>query len=297
MLIIGAGMSGLLAGQFFRSKKPRILEKQDSLPNNHKALLRFRSESVSNLTGIDFRKVRVDKAISVDGNLYNSTNILMDNNYSKKVTGRIGKRSISDLSSVDRYIAPDDFIQKVSNGLIIEYGCDARPAILAAISNGDPIVSTMPVTDLARLLGYELGVELRSIPVHILTAEIEDCDVYQTVYFPSSGTPLYRMSITGNKVIAEFVSEKCCMDLIADTELKRVFGVSGCTEWKYSHQRFGKLVPNNGQEVHKFMGWATQKHNIYSLGRWGIHRQILMDDVVKDLHVINRMMRSGNYER
>ena len=67
MKIIGAGMSGLLAGQFFRSNKPLVIEKQDSLPNNHKALLRFRTEAVSELSGIRFKSVNVQKMINYNG--------------------------------------------------------------------------------------------------------------------------------------------------------------------------------------------------------------------------------------
>jgi len=302
MVIVGAGMSGMLAGQFFRSQKPRILEKQKSLPNNHKALLRFRSNAVSNLSGIDFKVVRVDKAVSVDWNLYDKASITMQNNYSEKVTGKIGQRSLSNLESVNRYIAPDDFINRLSNGLDIEFGVDAKPAILTAISNGDPIISTMPISALASTLGYEDGFKLKAKKVIVLKSTIEeiDCDVYQTIYFPDPSIPLYRMSITGNQVIAEFTDNSIGnneMGTLANNALYRLFGIDTTLSWVLHIQEFGKLVPHSGNEVKRFMSWATQTHNIYSLGRWGTHRQILMDDVVNDLHVINRMIKTENYER
>ena len=47
--IIGAGMAGLLAANMLRHRDPVILEAQKSLPNNHHALLRFRSSVVGDV--------------------------------------------------------------------------------------------------------------------------------------------------------------------------------------------------------------------------------------------------------
>ena len=58
MIIAGAGLAGLIAGNIFRNYSPRIIERQESLPNNHKAILRFRDHSVSEATGIEFKKVK-----------------------------------------------------------------------------------------------------------------------------------------------------------------------------------------------------------------------------------------------
>jgi len=302
MIIVGAGMSGLLAGQYFRSQKPRILERQETLPHNHKALLRFRSEAVSNLSGIDFKKVRVDKAVSVNGCLYSKANIKMQNNYSRKVTGGVGQRSLSNLESVDRFIAPDDFISQLSNGLDVEYGVDAKSAILTAISEGESVISTMPISSLAKILDYKDEFRLKARKVRVMKATIEDidCDVYQTIYFPELDTTLYRMSITGDQVIAEFVDNNNGLSSMAhdcDSAMRELFGIVSELEWDSHVQEFGKLIPHIGNEVKRFMSWATQTYGIYSLGRWGTHRQILMDDVVNDLHVINRMIKTENYER
>ena len=45
MIIWGAGLACLLANMF-RKWSPVVYEKQDSLPNNHNALLRFRTNQV-----------------------------------------------------------------------------------------------------------------------------------------------------------------------------------------------------------------------------------------------------------
>lgn len=50
MLIIGAGMAGLLAANLLHRFNPTVLEKAPSLPNNHAALLRFRSDEIPRAT-------------------------------------------------------------------------------------------------------------------------------------------------------------------------------------------------------------------------------------------------------
>ena len=60
--IIGAGMAGLLAGSMFRGQA-QIYESAPSLPNNHHALLRFRSDGISNHLNIPFQAVDVVKIV------------------------------------------------------------------------------------------------------------------------------------------------------------------------------------------------------------------------------------------
>ena len=319
MKIIGAGMSGMLAGQYFRHMNPVILEKQETLPNNHKALLRFRSDAVSQLTGIPFKKVNVTKMINYKEEHHTQGNIFLNNMYSHKVTGSIRGRSLMNLKPGERYIAPSDFIQQLSYGLNIEFDHDARMDITKQIVNPDePIISTMPVYLLADMLDYKLDTELKSLPIWTMTFDITDidCDVYQTVYYPNPKMPLYRLSITGSKVIAEF-----CRDPMADKHwgnrlvildnilhfleidfgITEVFGKPTLAVdlelLDFNRQRYGKLVACSGNQVREFMGFATHEFNIYSLGRWGTHRQLLMDDVVSDLKIIGNMIRSNKYRR
>ena len=62
-----------------------------------------------------------------------------------------------------------------------------------------------------------------------------------------------------------------------------------------SKQQYGKLIECDGMEVKEFIGWATRKHNVYSLGRWGTHRQILMDDVVCDIRQVDKLISNKGY--
>lgn len=297
MNILGAGMSGMLAGQYFRSLKPVIHEKQKSLPNNHKALLRFRSDEVSTLTGIPFKKVRVYKdCVFIDGS-HHST-IRTSNMYSKKVIGSYKQRSVLDLDPCDRYIAPDNFIEMLSNGLHIWYGVEAEDVILR--DEERPIISTIPVSTLAEILSYDLGVDLKTKSIYTITATIDDdCDIYQTVYYPNHLQNAYRVSITGNKVILESTKDiQTEHNNYVNYLLSRDFGIdTHVIDVKKHKQEYGKLIPVDGNEVREFIHWASVHHGIYSLGRWATHRQLLMDDVVNDIKVIDKLIRTKGYSR
>ena len=64
MNIIGAGLTGCLAAYAF---KDAVIHEYLKEPRVHKAVLRFRTDEVSKLTGIPFKKVLVHKAVSVSG--------------------------------------------------------------------------------------------------------------------------------------------------------------------------------------------------------------------------------------
>ena len=77
------------------------------------------------------------------------------------------------------------------------------------------------------------------------------------------------------------------------------FGISGIVidDLKINYQEYGKLIPCDTSAVKDFIHWASIEKGIYSLGRWGTHRQLLMDDVVSDIKVIDRLIRSRGYSR
>ncbi len=299
MRIIGAGMSGLLAAHYFRHLCPVVLEKQKSLPNNHQALLRFRTSAVSDLTGIPFKKVKVQKMAILDGAEYQKPSLLINNLYSRKVSGQTNARSIGNLDDCERYIAPGDFINKLSKGIDIKYN-----TFVDFVNNPSNLtISTMPVAALANALGYKDLPELKTKEIWTVKFDLwNNVDVYQTIYYPSHMLPLYRLSITGKTVIAEFCESP---DELSDekiiTELSKFieshFGIPchEAIEIKRSYQKFGKLIECDTEEVKKFIGWATREHNVYSLGRWGCHRQLLMDDVVKDIKQVDKLIRSNGY--
>lgn len=302
MLIAGAGMAGLLAGHMLRRHSPTIVERQPSLPHNHSALLRFRTNKVAEATGIPFKPVTVRKAIFNARGLNDHASIADNNEYSAKVTGEIHSRSVIDLTVGVRYIAPDDFISQMAKGLDIEYETSFNifpnkdgpwPQ-----RDGEIIISTIPMPILMDMVGWNKP-EFKWLPIwsHTLWLETPVTDVYQTIYYPSQGQPFYRASLTGHRLTIEYIREPG--DELIYVNANRVLADFGiCTrfsEAKYhcgglKRQEYGKLLPIDEAERKSFIMAMTDQYSIWSLGRFATWRQLLLDDIVDDVRFIDRVL-------
>lgn len=290
MQIWGAGLSGLIAASAFQ--KATIYE---AAPREkfvgHRALLRFRSTAVADLTGIEFRKVRVHKGIWTAG--FVEPNIQLANMYSRKVVGTLGDRSIWSMEPVDRYIAPMDFINMLidQNSSRIRWGVAAQEEWIREM----PVISTIPMGRLMEVLGKkreEMPVFVhRSITVKRWV--VEGADVFQTVYFPLMNTSCYRASITGDTLIAEYVGDADDFDPFRPFGLK----LTDVVPIDEARQHYGKINEIDDRVRKQFMLEATTRHRIFSLGRFATWRNILLDDVVKDIGVVKRLMRSSAYDQ
>ena len=117
MIIYGAGLSGCLAGALNRSAHIFEANEEANHFGQHKAVLRFREQDIAHATGIPFRKVRVRKSIFYCNNEYDRVTPRLANMYSRKVSGKIAERSITNLDTVERFIGPPDLHQRLG-----EYG-------------------------------------------------------------------------------------------------------------------------------------------------------------------------------
>jgi hypothetical protein len=300
MLIIGAGHAGLIAANILRRHNPRIIEGQKSLPENHSAILRFRTSSVSDATGIPFKSARVHKAILDDGVCRNSASITLSNSYSQKVTGKILNRSVLDLQTVDRFIAPDNFTKLLSNPLTIEFGKMASAVDLAR--NDEPIIWTGPMPTLMDMIGWERIPKFEFKEIYTCTWEIEapEIEVYQTIYYPSDLDPAYRASLLGNRLIVEYIRQ----GQFSPVMILRDFGISNAKfgDGVFKRQKYGKILPIDDDVRKEFIMEMTDRWGIYCLGRFATWRQILLDDIVGDVNKIDgwithkdRYNRKGNW--
>lgn len=288
-------MAGLLAAHILRRKgrEPVIHELQPTLPDNHGALLRFRTSAVADATGIPFKKVRVHKALW-DGKRLRTIPTLRDNNhYSLKVAGSALQRSILSLEPVDRYIAPSDFLKRLAEGFDIRF--NSSLADYAEAGDGSvPLISTVPMSTLADILGVSLPVSFEAKKIWTDTVLVEEptVDVYQTVYFTEPSEPLYRASLTGNRLTMEYMNNPSQGFTPTQKILADIFGVDyrRLTALGVKSQRFGKLIPIDDEARRSFIMYATDKHRIYSVGRFATWRQILLDDVVNDVEVVHKIM-------
>ncbi len=291
MLIVGAGLAGLISANVF--PQATVIEAAGRDKLEHKALLRFRSTAVADATGIEFRKVRVNKGLWHQGQSAEPS-IRLANLYSQKVIGRLADRSIWNLDPSDRYIAPEDFISQLMDN------CGSRIHFNTAYAGDrdkdDPVISTMPMSLLAKILGEQDLPEFKSLPIHVTRYRVQNADVFQTIYFTDPSTPVYRASITGSLLIVESMGKVESPDVLM---LLDAFGLSlhQIDVIDDTKQHFGKIAPIDDDWRKRFILRASVDHKIYSVGRFACWRNILLCDVVSDLAVVKRLIKLGHYNQ
>lgn len=296
--IIGAGLAGLLAANMIRNSI--IFEKQSSLPNNHSSLLRFKTGLFGTAIGIPFKEVNMIKGVHGD----NSNPIKNMIQYSQKVTGqaRTDRSLLQGFIQEKRYIAPRDLIARMSDGLEIKY---SNVLIFDEKMINAPVISTIPMPSLMEILNYpyrkDVNFKHRS-GVNVI-ATIENCDAYATFYYPILNDSAYRASVTGDQLIIEFViadEEKDDPIEVDPIYLAHYyadhfgFAASMISDAKVKEQAYAKILPIDEEIRRDFMHWATDRHNIYSLGRYATWRpSLLLDDLVKDVSLISNWISKG----
>lgn len=289
MIIIRAGLTGCLAGII--NSNARIINPEPE-PSFHKAVLRFRSDDISKVTGIPFKKIKVTKHIVSQGR-FADPNPMLCNSYSLKVIDGIYNRSIQDLAPVTRWLAPIDFHEQM-----LEL-CKERILWNTPISlwdYDDIILSTLPMPEIARMLKIELpSTVVHNNSIYVSTVEVPNCDVHQTIYYPDLYTTVYRATLEGEKLIIESTNEILISDV---KEVINNFGIIkyDITEMNYL-QKIGKIAPMDDEIRKEFIYKLTSEHGIYSLGRTAIWKNILLDDCLKDIRRINEMIAKSKYDR
>lgn len=291
MIIVGAGLAGLIAAHAWPTA--RVVEAAPSPRAAHAALLRFRSDAVARLVGIEFRKVRVRKGVW-DGGRFVQTDIRLANLYSRKVLGGalLNDRSIWSLDPVDRWVAPEDLYAQLAAavGPRIAWGT----AWDWGVARGEPIVSTAPLEVALRGAGNHAladAAEFSRAPIFVQRFRVPGADVYQTVYFPTEAHSVYRASITGSLLIVEHAGDFPHGDWAA--AVFPAFGLhpAALEPLGAVTQAYGKIAPIPEPIRRRAIVELTQSHGIYSLGRFATWRNLLLDDVVSDIDVIKRLIR------
>lgn len=301
MIIIGAGLTGLVAAHMLRAYRPVVFEAGPSVPNNHTALLRFRSPAISEITGIPMKKVRVTKGVmSRNGLVSSSATIRQSNFYSMLVADKLESRSIDNLSPVDRWIAPPDFSERLASSLpeaSIAFGSRITTMIG---EDREPIISTIPMAAAISMTNVPAGdLEFNSRAIWTVNADLlwPSCDLHQTVYFPegiNGADYLYRVSIVGNRMIAEGVGlrpDPTEAHILVEKISQLLFGtLPTFANVVVNTQPMGKIMPADDTLRRAAMHRMTEEYNVYSLGRFATWRPILLDDIVQDVKIIKTMI-------
>lgn len=313
--ILGAGLSGALAA-ILNSDATVIEGKQQKdfmTSPEHKAVLRFRSDKISKITGIPFRFVQVRKSIWYERKEYRLPDIRFTNLYSRKVANGYYDRSIVNLETVPRYIPPENF-----HALLIEqikhrtmFGSPVQQLAKSSVTikpregagqvlNCPAIISTIAMPITAKLLGVRSPVEFSSgRKVWVRRYRVSNCDLNLSMYYPSVDTPVYRASVMKDLLSVESVKD-LTDDEDVDTYMNEVFDSLGLdvmdTTFLDQGSQLGKLDYAVDDSVRKnFILKLTLEYGIYSLGRFAIWKNILQDDVYDDALRIRGWVGSGTH--
>lgn len=292
MRIAGAGLAGLIAAHAW--PQAPLFEPQSGPRAEHRALLRFRSRKVEQLTGIEFRAVTVRKGIWVRGEFV-APNIRIANMYSQKILGSVqADRSIWSIEPVERYIAPETLYDQ----LIESVGSRVHWGEACGFENpSSPIINTAPMPVVLEALGWgtaDPSIQFKRAPIFVRRYRVEGCATHQTIYYPDPALSVYRATITGDLLIVESTGDYFVMDAVMEA-----FGIrpDRLQMLEQASQSYGKIVPLPDESRKALMLRLTQERGIFSLGRFATWRNILLDDVVDDITVIRRLLRVSHYDR
>ena len=295
LYIVGAGMAGLLAANMLRKHGPVVLERSPDLPNNHSAVLRFRTNVVSEVLGIPFRRVTMMKTTLPWMNPVADAMA-----YAKKNLGKYeSDRSISrTVESAERWVAPPDLIARMAESIDIRFGEDYR------FNEGRPkVISTVPMPALMKAIGYDRRIKIafRSTAGINAIARVDDCDAFVTINVPHPMLPYSRVSVTGDILIVEYPlrdqreeDETFYKDRLF--EAADLLGINGADigEVKVKYQQYQKIAPIDDVERKNFIHYASSVKGVaWQLGRFATWRPgLLLDDLIKDVRLIERWMAS-----
>lgn len=302
MIIIGAGLSGLLAGVV--NPQAIILEARSEPPATHQAVLRCRSDAISKITALPFERVTVYKALWDSGRERQPTPRLC-HQYSQKVIGRVSSRSIFNLNAEERWIPPDYFMQALLEKCSgrIEYGCKIKSIQdLPENKDREPVISTVPMPVLMKILKANPGGlvspdDFVFCPITVNRFRIDGSDAHATIYYSDPELPIYRATLSNETLIVE--STQAITDFTDFDVVFESMGISSNAEHTMVNhtQKYGKIGRVDDRKRRSFITGASIQHGIYSLGRYATWRpNVMLDDVLNDIYVIRRLVAGGLYE-
>lgn len=317
MIIIGAGIAGTMAYNYFRKYSPVVYEAK---PNraafiDSDAIIRMKDLAISYLFGTEAKEIEVEKWIHHEGRYYSSTNPFFSCSYSQKVTGTgaLTSRSIENLGKVKRYLInpkmniPED---QIKFGKIFYGVCSDSRGKYASFNQDevieyDVLISTIPMSVMLLAGGLEIddveqpASQFWGVSIYTKTfsfQKIFSVDKYYTVYVPDQNTDIYRVNLSPDGIKFEAVYDYCGLDdETCIYAIEEMFGISERELDIDPNQKAKKIGENKIKGIDaelrkRILYQLTSRHNIYSLGRYAIWKNIGVDDLMKDIKRIDQMI-------
>jgi hypothetical protein len=300
IVILGAGPAGRLAKKYFEHYDPIIIDKNAGI-FNHNAVFRLKNKEVASMLDSNYKTINIEKQIYYKGKLFDKPSIKMKNEYSLKISKNITDRSINALSdNSERHVIE---IKKDNNILNKEIYNITNGAMLDKSHTEieyDICINTIPMPVILKLTNMgEIsdGIKFKQERVYVYKIKHEHyCDVNQTIYFPDIKFSIYRATLDPEGIIIESIFEISVDDLkIACEAFGLYYKLKGSQELKQDN---GKIVKIDGEQRRFIIMELTEKHNIYSLGRYATWREkVMVDDLLEDLRKIDRMITINDKRR
>jgi len=310
MVIIGAGLAGIAAKNYFSAGNPITIDSRaESEGWSHKALMRIRDPALGNLIKCPLRKINAYKFIYYQNKIYDTYQPNLSNMYSLKVSEGISERSIDKLGWEERYLIEGDLDEKgiQFNKKVISIKDREIFCLDGSSYKYDKAISTIPLPVLAKACNINVkDIDFKSksfsITVRIIPLKV-DCAVNQTAYFPGNNWGIYRATLQEDKIIIEELGDNYGIEIntYALEMIAKSFGITqsilNLEKTEIYVQENGKISPINN-EYRKFLILElTEYFGIYSLGRYATWRNITSEDIIPDLNKISQLMEMGEYER
>ena len=316
--VVGAGLSGLIAANLLKSRgyDIEVYEIQSTLPDNHQAVLRFRSPALGEALGIPFKRVRAILCIAPSRNPFDNP-LGASLAYSYATTGvRRTDRSITRLLDgpqvVERWVAPLDF-----RGILLErikdrvmFDCCWLPTKYS--DEDQPIISTVPMSSLYKMVKKNIPFDppdFQAGEYLVISTNVAGLDAYGSMYNsnPSTHNPWTRVSITGSRVTMEVSMVWSQVGISSRTGtlfrdiLEDMFNLN--IDYKKSspvihHSKTDRILPIPDRFRKAFIMYMTDKHDVYSVGRFATWRPgMLLDEIIQDTNIVASMIEGDTAPR
>lgn len=319
IIIVGAGISGIIAAKYFSSYAPEIYEASPSQAgvDGHNAVLRIKDPKVGIILGCQLQKIKISKEIYFKGSLTKESNISINNLYSLKTTGGIYDRSISGVNAADKERYIFDYGIHNSFGVHIKYGhrlisIDEKNKICTFVNpegkqvkvEFDICISTVAMPIMMKILKMESDLAFESLSITVASASVTiPSEVHQTIYIPEIKFSTYRATLTGQTLIVELMGDHTHFNDLLTDEIKSVIKLFGLCEhhtgqWELKKNKNNKIMSIDDDTRKSIILEMTKRFSIYQLGRFAIWKPALkIDELIGDLDKINHMIKISGIRR